>query len=72
MDYVAVMATASGSDLTRELNSLLVIAAIAAATPLLVGLLRLPVAEVVLMLGWIELDAERSPKRYVRSDRPWQ
>ena len=68
MDYVAVMATASGSDLTRELNSLLVIAAIAAATPLLVGLLRLPVAEVVLMLGfgvifgpevlgWIELDA---------------
>jgi Kef-type K+ transport system membrane component KefB len=62
------MATASSSDLTRELNSLLVIAAIAAATPLLVGLLRLPVAEVVLMLafgvlfgpevlGWIELDA---------------
>ena len=68
MDLVAVMATASSSDLTRELNSLLVIAAIAAATPLLVGLLRLPVAEVVLMLGfgvlfgpevlgWIELDA---------------
>jgi len=67
MDLVAVMATASSSDLTRELNSLLVIAAIAAATPLLVGLLRLPVAEVVLMLafgvifgpevlGWIELD----------------
>jgi Kef-type K+ transport system membrane component KefB len=68
MDLVAVMVTASSSDLTRELNSLLVIAAIAAATPLLVGLLRLPVAEVVLMLGfgvlfgpevlgWIELDA---------------
>jgi Kef-type K+ transport system membrane component KefB len=67
MDLVAVMATASSSDLTRELNSLLVIAAIAAATPLLVGLLRLPVAEVVLMLafgvifgpevlGWIQLD----------------
>lgn len=67
MDLVAVMATASSSDLTRELNSLLVISAIAAATPLLVGLLRLPVAEVVLMLGfgvlfgpevlgWIELD----------------
>ncbi|MFZ4510767.1 MAG: cation:proton antiporter [Candidatus Nanopelagicales bacterium] len=67
MDLVAVMATASSSDLTQELNSLLVIAAIAAATPLLVGLLRLPVAEVVLMLafgvifgpevlGWIELD----------------
>jgi Kef-type K+ transport system membrane component KefB len=68
MDLVAAVATASSSDLTRELNSLLVIAAIAAATPLLVGLLRLPVAEVVLMLafgvifgpevlGWIELDA---------------
>ena len=67
MDLVAVMATASSSDLTKELNSLLVIAAIAAATPLLVGLLRLPVAEVVLMLafgvifgpevlGWIQLD----------------
>jgi Kef-type K+ transport system membrane component KefB len=67
MDLVAAVATASSSDLTRELNSLLVIAAIAAATPLLVGLLRLPVAEVVLMLafgvifgpevlGWIELD----------------
>ena len=67
-DLLALIATASGSALTRELNSLLVIAAIAAATPLLVGLLRLPVAEVVLMLGfgvlfgpevlgWIELDA---------------
>jgi Kef-type K+ transport system membrane component KefB len=67
MDLVAVMATASSSDLTTELYSLLVIAAIAAATPLLVGLLRLPVAEVVLMLGfgvlfgpevlgWIQLD----------------
>lgn len=67
MDLVAVMATASNSDLKTELYSLLVIAAIAAATPLLVGLLRLPVAEVVLMLGfgilfgpevlgWIQLD----------------
>ena len=67
MDLVAVMASASSSDLTQELNSLLVIAAIAAGTPLLVGLLRLPVAEVVLMLtfgvvfgpevlGWIQLD----------------
>lgn len=64
---VAVMATASDSDLKTEIYSLLVIAAIAAATPLLVGLLRLPVAEVVLMLGfgvlfgpevlgWIQLD----------------
>lgn len=67
MDLVAVMATASESDLQTELYSLLVIAAIAAATPLIVGLLRLPVAEVVLMLGfgilfgpevlgWIQLD----------------
>jgi Kef-type K+ transport system membrane component KefB len=67
MDLVAVMATAAESDLQTELYSLLVIAAIAAATPLLVGLLRLPVAEVVLMLGfgilfgpevlgWIQLD----------------
>ena len=67
MDLVAVMATASQSDLQTELYSLLVIAAIAAATPLIVGLLRLPVAEVVLMLGfgilfgpellgWIQLD----------------
>lgn len=67
MDLVAVMATASDSDLETELFSLLVIAAIAAATPLIVGLLRLPVAEVVLMLGlgiifgpemlgWIQLD----------------
>lgn len=67
MDLVAVMATASSSDLETELYSLLVIAAIAAATPLIVGLLRLPVAEVVLMLGfgilfgpevlgWIQLD----------------
>jgi Kef-type K+ transport system membrane component KefB len=67
MDLVAVMATASDSDLKTELYSLLVIAAIAAATPLLVGLLKLPVAEVVLMLGfgilfgpevlgWIQLD----------------
>ena len=67
MDLVAVMATAAESDLRTELYSLLVIAAIAAATPLLVGLLRLPVAEVVLMLGfgilfgpevlgWIQLD----------------
>lgn len=67
MDLLAVMATASDSDLTTELYSLLVIAAIAAATPLIVGLLRLPVAEVVLMLGfgilfgpevlgWIQLD----------------
>ena len=67
MDLAAVMASASTSDLAQELNSLLVIAAIAAATPLLVGLLRLPVAEVVLMLGfgilfgpevlgWIQLD----------------
>lgn len=67
MDLVAVMATASESDLKTELYSLLVIAAIAAATPLIVGLLRLPVAEVVLMLGfgilfgpevlgWIQLD----------------
>jgi Kef-type K+ transport system membrane component KefB len=64
---LAVMPTASESDLKTELYSLLVIAAIAAATPLLVGLLRLPVAEVVLMLGfgilfgpevlgWIQLD----------------
>ena len=50
MDLAAVMTSASSSDLAQELNSLLVIAAIAAATPLLVGLLRLPVAEVVLML----------------------
>jgi Kef-type K+ transport system membrane component KefB len=67
MDLVAIMATASSSDLQTELYSLLVIAAIAAATPLLVGLFRLPVAEVVLMLGfgilfgpevlgWIQLD----------------
>jgi len=67
MDLLAVMATASDSDLRTELYSLLVIAAIAAATPLIVGLLRLPVAEVVLMLGfgiifgpevlgWIQLD----------------
>jgi Kef-type K+ transport system membrane component KefB len=64
---LAVMPTSSESDLKTELYSLLVIAAIAAATPLLVGLLRLPVAEVVLMLGfgilfgpevlgWIQLD----------------
>jgi Kef-type K+ transport system membrane component KefB len=67
MDLVAIMAAASSSDLQDELTSLLVIAAIAAATPLIVGLLRLPVAEVVLMLGfgilfgpellgWIQLD----------------
>jgi len=67
MDLTAVMALAATSDLQDELNSLLVIAAIAAGTPLLVGLLRLPVAEVVLMLGlgvvfgpevlgWIVLD----------------
>ena len=67
MDLVAVMATSAEGDLKTELYSLLVIAAIAAATPLLVGLLRLPVAEVVLMLGfgilfgpevlgWIQLD----------------
>ena len=49
---LAVMPTSSESDLKTELYSLLVIAAIAAATPLLVGLLRLPVAEVVLMLGF--------------------
>ena len=67
MELVATMATAAEGDLKTELYSLLVIAAIAAATPLLVGLLRLPVAEVVLMLGfgilfgpevlgWIQLD----------------
>ena len=66
-NLVAVMATSSESDLKTEIFSLLVIAAIAAATPLVVGLLRLPVAEVVLMLGlgvlfgpellgWIQLD----------------
>lgn len=52
MDLVAVMGAASGSDLQDELYSLVIIAAIAAATPLIVGLLRLPVAEVVLMLGF--------------------
>lgn len=52
MDLVAVMGAASGSDLQEELYSLVIIAAIAAATPLIVGLLRLPVAEVVLMLGF--------------------
>jgi Kef-type K+ transport system membrane component KefB len=52
---------------TEEFRSLVVIAAIAAATPLIVGLLRIRVAEVVLLLfggvlfgpsflGWIEVD----------------
>jgi Kef-type K+ transport system membrane component KefB len=67
MEFVAMMATGTEGDLKTELFSLLVIAAIAAATPFLVGLLRLPIAEVVLMLGfgiifgpemlgWIQLD----------------
>jgi Kef-type K+ transport system membrane component KefB len=67
VEFTAVMAAATEGDLKTEIYSLLVIAAIAAATPLLVGLLRLPVAEVVLMLGfgiifgpevlgWIQLD----------------
>ena len=67
MEFVATITAAAAGDLETELYSLLVIAAIAAATPLLVGLLRLPVAEVVLMLGfgiifgpevlgWIQLD----------------
>ena len=54
-------------DISQEIYSLLVIAAIAAIVPLIVGLLRLPIAEVVLLLaggvifgpsglGWIELD----------------
>lgn len=56
-----------GADVTTELVSLLVIAAIAAFVPLVVGLLRLRVAEVVLLLcfgviagpqvlGWITID----------------
>ncbi len=54
-------------DISQGIYSLLVIAAIAAAVPLIVGLLRLPIAEVVLLLaggvifgpsglGWIHLD----------------
>jgi len=54
-------------DISQGIYSLLVIAAIAAAVPLIVGLLRLPIAEVVLLLaggvifgpsglGWIQLD----------------
>jgi len=54
-------------DVSQGIYSLLVIAAIAAAVPLIVGLLRLPIAEVVLLLaggivfgpsglGWIQLD----------------
>lgn len=57
---------ASDSQLTRDIYSLCVIAAIAAVVPLIVGLLRLPIAEVVLLLaagivfgpyllGWIEV-----------------
>ena len=42
---------ASDTQMTRDIYSLCTIAAIAAAVPLLVGLLRLPVAEVVLLLG---------------------
>ena len=53
-------------DISTDIYSLCVIAAIAAAVPLIVGLLRLPVAEVVLllaagvvvgpqMLGWVQI-----------------
>lgn len=56
-----------GANVTTDLLSLVVIAAIAAFVPLIVGLLRLRVAEVVLLLafgviagpevlGWIEID----------------
>ena len=54
--------------MTREFASLVVIAAIAAFVPLIVGLLRIKVAEVVLLLGggilfgpyvlgWISVDS---------------
>lgn len=63
----AVVAEGSELSLERELSSLVVIAAIAVAVPLLVGLFRIRVAEVVLLLaggvvfgpevvGWIEVD----------------
>lgn len=42
---------AADDQITRDIYSLCTIAAIAAIVPLLVGLLRLPVAEVVLLLG---------------------
>lgn len=62
-----MLGLSSDVDISQGIYSLLVIAAIAAAVPLIVGLLRLPIAEVVLllvggvifgpsMLGWIHLD----------------
>ena len=63
----ALRAAPGGRRMSGEFLSLVVIAAIAAATPLIVGLLRIRVAEVVLLLfggvlfgpsvlGWIEVD----------------
>lgn len=46
-----MLAFASSYDLSEELYSLVVIFAIAAFTPIVLGLLRIPVAEVVLLIG---------------------
>lgn len=65
--HVAQTLAAADAELNRELATLLVIAVCAAAVPLLVGLLRIKIAEVVLLLacgivfgpqvlGWIDVD----------------
>lgn len=68
MEHVVGVIGSDPSAFARDIYSLCVIVAISALVPLLVGLLRLPVAEVVLllgagivfgpeMLGWIEISS---------------
>lgn len=52
MDTSTALLAAASPVLQRDLASLLVVALIAAAVPLLVGVLRLRIAEVVLLLGF--------------------
>ena len=65
--YAATALLATSAALERDLVSLLVIGLVAASVPLIVGLLRLRIAEVVLLLGfgilfgphalgWIKID----------------
>jgi len=52
VDFSTALLAATNPELMRNLDSLLTISLIAAGVPLLVGILRLRVAEVVLLLGF--------------------
>ena len=52
IDASALLGEASNADLATNVSSLFVIALIAAAVPIIVGIFRLKIAEVVLLLGF--------------------